>query len=452
MARSLFSSALSVLSVLSVLSTALATEEAPSAPAEVTLTLEKALDIARTQNLTILAAREDIKRTRGILREGYASAYPELTLTGNYTRTDESSIQSFESPEGGTLSLGTDETYSYNVGLEQRLYSGGLVFGGIRAARNNKARVLELVAATVQDVELQVRRDFFELLLAQELVAVREEAVALFEENLKNVQAKFDAGEVAKFEVTRARVALANLQPPLIASKNRVRLAKEALKKTLNLPFETELTIEGALDYVPEKFDLDELVETALMFRHEIKAAELETSLLKINITVEASNGRPDLRFFANYEGRTNTFGDDATDLIEGWNAGVRVSIPLFKGWGVAGRVDQARADYAKSLIALEDRRKAVELEVRRGWFNLEEAEQAVLSQQENVGQAEQAVREAAERQQAGVITQFEVRDTQLSLTEARTNLKQAQHDYNVALFTLERAVAVPLTSLNEQQ
>ena len=452
MARSLFSSALSVLSVLSVLSTALATEEAPSAPAEVTLTLEKALDIARTQNLTILAAREDIKRTRGILREGYASAYPELTLTGNYTRTDESSIQSFESPEGGTLSLGTDETYSYNVGLEQRLYSGGLVFGGIRAARNNKARVLELVAATVQDVELQVRRDFFELLLAQELVAVREEAVALFEENLKNVQAKFDAGEVAKFEVTRARVALANLQPPLIASKNRVRLAKEALKKTLNLPFETELTIEGALDYVPEKFDLDELVETALMFRHEIKAAELETSLLKINITVEASNGRPDLRFFANYEGRTNTFGDDATDLIEGWNAGVRVSIPLFKGWGVAGRVDQARADYAKSLIALEDRRKAVELEVRRGWFNLEEAEQAVLSQEENVGQAEQAVREAAERQQAGVITQFEVRDTQLSLTEARTNLKQAQHDYNVALFTLERAVAVPLTSLNEQQ
>jgi len=426
--------------------------EDQAGPAAVHLTLEQALEIARAQNLTVLAALEDIKRTRGILREGYATAYPELTATGSYTRTDPSSISSIDSPDSGSISLGTDEAYAYNVGLEQRLYSGGLVFGGIRAARNNKARVLEVVAATIQDVELQTRRDFYELLLAEELVVVREEAVNLFEENLANVQAKFDAGEVTKFEVTRARVALANLQPPLIASKNRVRLAREALKKTLDLPFETDLTIDGQLDYAPARFDLDELVETALAFRHEIKAAELTAKLLKINITVEASSGRPDVRAFANYEGHTNTFGSSATDLTEGWNVGVRVTVPLFKGWGVAGRIDQARADYAKSLIALEDTRKGVELQVRQAFLSLQDVDQVVLSQLENVGQAEQAVRDAAELEQAGEITQFEVRDTQLSLTEARTNLKQAQHDYNVALFALERAVGVPLAPLSTQQ
>lgn len=414
------------------------------APRALTLTLDEALDTARAQNLTVLTALEDVKRTRGLLREGYATAYPQLTLDGSYTRTDKSAISSFDSPEG-TITFGTDETYSYNLGLEQRIYAGGLVAGGIRAARNEKMRTLELVASTIQDVELQVRRDFYELLLAEALVAVREESVALFEENLANVQAKLTAGEVAKFEVTRARVALANLQPPLIAARNRVRLAKEALKKTLNVPFETEIEVTGTLDYAPARFELDELVRAALEFRHEINAARLETTLLKVNITLEASNGRPDVRAFANYEGRTDTFGTSATDLIEGWNAGIRVSIPLFKGWGVAGRVEQARADYAKSLIRLEDQRKAVELEVRRAAFTLEEAEQAVLSQLENVGQAEQAVSEAAEREQAGEITQFEVRDTQLSLTEARTNLKQAQHDYNIARFVLERAVGVVL-------
>ena len=418
----------------------------PEGPQQITLTLDKALEIARAQNLTILAALEDVKRTRGILREGYASAYPHFTLDGSYTRTDKSAISSLETPEG-TITLGTDETYTYALGLEQRLYAGGLVFGGIRAARSEKARVIELVATTIQDVELQVRRDFYELLLAQDLVAVREEAVKLFEENLRNVEAKFAAGEVAKFEVTRAKVELANLQPPLIASRNRVRLAQEALKKTLNVPFNTELTIEGKLDYAPTHFSLDSLVDTALQFRHEIKAAELVTALRKINITVEASDGRPDLRAFANYEGRTNTFGTSATDLVEGWNAGLRVSIPIFKGWGVAGRVDQARADYGKSLIALDDQRKVVELEVRRAWFNLENAAQVVLSQGENVGQAEEAVREAVAQLQAGEITQFELRDTQLSLTQARTDLKQAQHDYNVALFTLERAVGVRLTA-----
>jgi len=398
-----------------------AAEEETPATTAMSLTLDQALETARMQNLTIRSAREDIRSTRGILREGYASAYPELTLNGTYTRVDDSSLSTLESPDGGSITFGTEETYDYNVGLEQRLYSGGLVFGGIRAARNNKTRTLELVAATVQDVELQVRRDFYELLLAQDLVAVEQESVNLFEENLTNVQAKFDAGEVAKFEVTRARVALANRQPPLIAANNRVSLAREALKKTLNLPFDTDLTIEGALAYAPAKFELDALVETALSFRHEIKAAELEAKLRRINITVTAADGRPDLRAFANYGGQTNTFGDDATDLIEGWNVGLRVSIPLFKGWGVAGRIEQRRAEHAKSLIALEDQRKAVELQVRSVWLKLQNAEQTVLSQQENVTQAEQAVREAAEREQAGEITQFEVRDTQLSLSEART-------------------------------
>ncbi|MBN1918199.1 MAG: TolC family protein [Verrucomicrobia bacterium] len=418
----------------------------PEGPQQITLTLDKALEIARAQNLTVLTALEDIKRTRGILREGYSSAYPRLTLDGSYTRTDPSSISSLETPEG-SFTLGSDETYSYAFGLEQRVYAGGLVSGGIRAARDEKARVLEIVATTIQDIELQVRRDFYELLLAQELVLVRQEAVALFEENLRNAEARFQAGTVAKFEVTRAKVELANLQPPLIAAKNRVRLAEEALKKTLNVPFDTELTIEGKLDYTPTHFSLDALVDTALQFRHEIKAAELVAALRKINVTVEASTGRPDVRAFANYGGQTDTFGTSATDLTEGWNAGLRVSIPIFRGWGVAGRVDQARAEHGKALIALEDQRKVVELEVRRAFFNLENAAEVVASQQENVGQAEEAVHEAVAQLQAGEITQFELRDTQLSLTQARTNLKQAQHDYNVALFTLERAVGVRLTA-----
>jgi outer membrane protein len=442
--------------VLLIMSLALAwpaaAREQPAGTAPVNLTLEQALEIARSKNLTILAAREDIKRTRGILREGYASAYPHLDLAGSYTRTDKSSISSFTTPDGQSLTFGTDETYQYNVGLEQRLYSGGLIFGGIRAARNNTTRVLELVAVTVQDVELQVRRDFYEMMLAQELVAVAQESVTLFEENLKNVEAKFSAGQVAKFELTRARVALANRKPPLIAAQNRVRLAKEALKKTLNLPFDTEVSVVGKLGYEPRHFELDKLVETALQFRHEIKAAELEAKLRKINVTVEAADGRPDLRAFANYGGQTNAFGTSATDLLQGWNVGLRVTVPLFKGWAVKGRVEQARADYAKSLIGLEDQRKAVELQVRRAFLSLQDAEQTVLSQQENVGEAEQAVRDAAEREQAGDITEFEVRDTQLSLTEARTNLKQAQHAYNIALFELERAVGVPLAPLDKKE
>ena len=89
---------------------------------------------------------------------------------------------------------------------------------------------------------------------------------------------------------------------------------------------------------------------------------------------------------------------------------------------------ERGNCDHVKAELLIEDRRKTVELQVRRAFLTLEDAQQTVLSQLENVSEAKDAVREAAEREQAGVITQFEVRDTQLSLTRARTNLLVNAH------------------------
>ena len=55
--------------------------------------------------------------------------------------------------------------------------------------------------------------------------------------------------------------------------------------------------------------------------------------------------------------------------------------------------------------------------------------------------QADEALREARARAEAGTGTQLDVLDAETSLTQARTTQIQALHDYAVARARLERAI-----------
>ena len=71
---------------------------------------------------------------------------------------------------------------------------------------------------------------------------------------------------------------------------------------------------------------------------------------------------------------------------------------------------------------------------------------QEVLESQKKVQeQAEEALRLANARSEAGTGTQLDVLNAQTALTEARTTQIQALHDYSVARAKLERAMGVTL-------
>ena len=87
------------------------------------------------------------------------------------------------------------------------------------------------------------------------------------------------------------------------------------------------------------------------------------------------------------------------------------------------------------------DRGRQVELEVRTAYSNFIEAEELLRSQEKVLQQAEEALRLARARSEAGSGTQLDVLGAQTSLTEARTTQIQALHNYSVARARLERAV-----------
>ena len=105
------------------------------------------------------------------------------------------------------------------------------------------------------------------------------------------------------------------------------------------------------------------------------------------------------------------------------------------------GKVVQAKALYEKSKTDLDDRARQIELEVRTAYSDFIKAREVLDSQQKVQEEAEEALREASARADAGTGTQLDVLDAQTSLTQARTTEVQALHDYDAARARLERAI-----------
>ena len=101
----------------------------------------------------------------------------------------------------------------------------------------------------------------------------------------------------------------------------------------------------------------------------------------------------------------------------------------------------QAKALYDKSQTDLADQSRQIELQVRTAYSDFIEAKEVLDSQQTIQAEAEEALREANARAEAGTSTQLDVLDAETSLTQARTTNIQALHDYAIARARLERAI-----------
>ena len=104
-------------------------------------------------------------------------------------------------------------------------------------------------------------------------------------------------------------------------------------------------------------------------------------------------------------------------------------------------RSQETVALYERAGVELDDTSRRIELEVRTAFSNFIESRELLESQKKVVEQAEEALRLARARNEAGTGTQLDVLSAQTALTEARTTQIQALHDYSVARARLERAV-----------
>ncbi|MDQ2868803.1 MAG: TolC family protein [Verrucomicrobiota bacterium] len=419
-----------------------------------TFTLDQAILTALQQNPTILIARQEIERTKGLYIEMRAAILPQVNATGQFSDLDPhitngNSFITGGGGGGGGLNFTTAER-NYTVAIEatQVIFAGGRIVSNIRSANFQRDSSYYSFRNIIDQAVATVRQQFYQVLLNRALIGVQEESVKLLQSQLQDQQNRFEAGTVPRFNVLQAQVALSNQIPQLITARNTYRISQLQLAKTLGLDFDpargtgAPLEAIGELNYVPRQMSLTQAIEVAKQARPFLKQQKANVLSNRAQVGVARSGFFPQLSASAGEEVRSNSFSDNIRRARAGYIVGATGSWAIWDWGATYGRLKQAQAVLEESKITLDDAARQVELEVQQAYANLVQGRELIQSQQKNVEQADEALRLAAARLDAGAGTQLEVLDARVQLTTARSTQLQALYTYNAAVAEFDRATA----------
>ncbi len=430
------------------------------------------VDVARAQ---ILGAR--------------ATGLPQLRLSSTYSHQ----LENARAQAVGSI-FGQSNTYNTGANVSQTLFQGGRVVSAARAANRVGDAAVLTAEETRRTVTLDVQRAYLGALLADRLVVIQEGNLALADDRLAQVQQLESGGRAARYDVLRARVERANLEPLVIQARNDRDLALIELKRLLNLPLERPVRLTTVLDGEAVAAAVASVSEGAapggqvvgpvgqtLMDaadeRGSVRAARLTAEARHFSVRVARADLLPTVSvaatigylafppggFFRNVPtqiGRLDPVscppGSAPDRLCTQQNGGwfsdrslqVAVSWPLFDGLRTRANIQTAQAQARIADLQLDQQREVVAVEIARARRQLERAGATYAAQRQTVDEADETYRLASLRFTRGLGTQLETSDAQLLRLTAQTNAARAAVDLYLAAAELARAEGRPIPSL----
>ena len=451
-------------------------------------TLDQAILTALQRNPTLLVAEQEIKRTKGVIIEVRAQALPHITASGNWQWTDPN-LRSAEIVQGtttpGTTPPGgaagslvgsplsqvsdarplaapsptpgitnaelSDISYTISV-LGTQLVFNGTTWPSIRGTFFQRDGAYFAFRNVLDQLIAIVKTQFYQVVVNRELIKVQEQSVHLLESQLKDQQNRFEAGTVPRFNVLQAEVALYNQIPLLITAQNNYRIAQLQLAKTIGLDFNPlrgeapPLEVVGEMPYIPRSIALVDAIELGKQRRPFLKQARANILNQKEQVRATAGQWLPNITTTGGGEWVSSPINSSWHDISKGWIAQVQGSMPIWDSGQIAGQVIQQRALLSEAKITYDDDVRQVELEVQTAYSNLQQNRELIRSQEKNVEQAEEALRLAKARLDAGAGVQLDVLNAQVQLLTAQSTRLQALFGYNSSLAEFDRATGAQST------
>lgn len=345
---------------------------------------------------------------------------------------------------GGTeiWTKGIGNSHSNSISASLPIFTGGELQGQIGQAKANYRSMLSAEEQAYNEMKETATTGYFNMLNATNMKALRQESVDRLQAHLDNVIAQYNVGIVARADVLRSEVELANAQQNYITASNEYDVAEATLNNIIGTPLGTTLLLKDRLQYEPYENDMAYCLAYSEQHRPELKQAEYAIDSAEAALVVARSGHMPKV-----YANASNNWGGNGSDWPgdddENWSVGVTASMNVFDSGVTWSKIHAAQENLAKAKESQRQIKDNVELEVRTDYLNLREAEKRITTTQVAVASAEEDYHIAVVRYQAGVGTNIDVMDAQEALTQAKTNYYQALYNYNTSKAALNTSMGV---------
>jgi len=405
--------------------------------AELTALVEEAL----AGNLDLRAAVARIDEARANLRIARANLYPNVDLTFDSSRRQNSEATAFRQGPPFTATTHTAGlAAAYELDLWGRLASGRDAADRTLLATRYDAETVRIALAA------EVATGYFTLRLADAELALSRATLATRDDNVRLQRARHDAGLVSTFELRQAeaeRASVAATIPPLEQAAALAQSALAALAgRTPRAVFApavargTELeTLAGAPEVPPG------LPSDLLARRPDIRRAEAALAAAEFRIAEARAQYFPSVVL-------TGTFGSESArlaDLFTGpaaiWSIAGSLVQPIVAAGRISAQVDAAKARREQTEIAYVQAVQSAFRDVHDALVAHRGAREAFAAQEDRRARVAETLKLAERRYRSGYSSYLEVLDAQRNLFSAERERLVALRNRQTALVSVYRAL-----------
>ncbi len=408
-----------------------------------TLTLDKALEIALDENPTIKVAAEEIALKKVASKEAWQSLLPEASLNGSLDHTIKAAEMKLNDM---SFKMGQDGTNTANAGLSINLpLFAPAVYRAMSMTKTDIELAVEKSRASEVDLINQVTKAYYQLMLAQDSYEVLQGSYKLAEDNFNVVNAKYQQGAVSEFDKISAEVQMRSIKPNVISAANAVTLAKLQLKVLMGITADVDIKTDDNLTNYESMLFANQLKEEDMSLENNttMKQFELNMKLLEKNVKSLKTNFMPTLSMSFSYQYQS-LYNPNINFFDYTWSNSsslmFNLSIPLYRASNFT-KVKSARIQMRQLDWNRIDTERKLNMQVVSYRNNMTASSEQVVSNKENVMQAEKAVQIAGKRYEVGKGTVLELNSSQVSLTQAQLTYNQSIYDYLVAKADLDQVL-----------
>ncbi len=350
---------------------------------------------------------------------------------------------------------------SLSVSARLPLYSGGaneanIAAGalGARAARLTTERARE-------DLKYEVIAAYWNAVEAGKKIEVQRDTVNKYDAHLKNVTALYDAGAQAKIDVLRSSVELSNARQELIRAENTYEVNVATLRNLMNIDRAEPLTLTSEVAYQPFETSVENCISYANRSRLDLAEERMKVQQKELAVESARAGKKPTVSLTlgtgltSRFRPRYDTSADVSASVGVNWN--------IFDSGVTRAAIEAAEAERDIALLTLKKTEETIDLNLRKAYLNMREAEQRFSSTGDAVRQAREDYYIANERYRAGEGILLDIIDAQTALSAAETNAISARYDYaryraqvenlmGAALTESERAAAEGLPTVTAEE
>lgn len=416
-------------------------QEVAQSPA--VITLEQALEIALSENVSVKVADREIERTRYAKKGTYAALFPQIDASGSYQRTLKKQKMYVDIPgmEDG-MEVGRWNNWSGGVSVAMPLVNAQL-WESLRISGQDVELAVEKARSSRLDMVTQVKEAFYAVLLAKELENVYTQVYLNAKANLEKTQKKYNVQKASEMDLVRSKANLASSLPNLYDSENAVDLALWQLKAIMGVNLEENIDVAGTLEDYASQLKMDNSVSESSPLDRNTTLRQLAMQSEQLAAAVKAQQYAyiPSLSLGFNFQmsATQNEFNFNEYKWTPYSMVGLSLNIPIFSGGKRLASVKQSKIQLEEFQLQQQDAERQLRIALRQAIRTMDTNINTYNAALDALITSQKAFDIAQKSYDVGRSTLTDLNDAQLVLVQTQLSVSQSIYSFLVAKAGLEK-------------